>query len=157
MELEIAFAILIALGIPVTVIPTMPGMLYMLIMSIVYVIVDRGEHMDPWWLALFIGLFLASVASDYLFGLVGAKIGGASKWSILAGLVGMLIGLLWVPPFGLFLGLFTGVFLGELWRMQDTAHALKAAGFSFAGVLAGVVVNVMLAIGFLVSFLVIIF
>ena len=90
-------------------------------------------------------------------GLIGAKFGGASKKSVLLGMVGMVLGFLFFPPFGLFLGLFAGVFAGEMIRMKDHKHALKAAGYSFAGILAGMVFNVVLAIAFLVSFLVIVF
>jgi len=157
MELEIIFAILIGLGIPLTAIPTVPGMLFMFILSIVYVVMDKGQTMDPRWLLLFGGLVLAAVLSDYISGLIGAKFGGASKKSVLLGMVGMVLGFLFFPPFGLFLGLFAGVFAGEMIRMKDHKHALKAAGYSFAGILAGMVFNVVLAIAFLVSFLVIVF
>lgn len=157
MELEIIFAILIGLGIPLTAIPTIPGMLFMFIMSIVYVVIDKGQTMDPMWLFLFGGLLVAAVLSDYISGLIGAKFGGASKKSVIIGMIGMVLGLVFFPPFGLFLGLFAGIFIGEMVRMKDHNHALKAAGYSFAGILAGMAFNIFLAIAFLVSFCILVF
>lgn len=152
-----AFALLIGLGIPVTFIPTMPGLLFMFLMSVIYVVIDRGAVMDPWWLLLFGGLFLVSVVNDYASGLIGAKLGGATKRSVLFGVIGLVIGLFTAGPPGLFIGLFLGIFLAELVRMKDAYHAVKAASYSLVGMVVGAMINVVLAITFLVSFLILVF
>lgn len=157
MTLEIIASILLGLGIILTAIPTVPGMLFMFLIVLIYGIADKFETMNPWFLALFGGLVLVAILTDYASGIVGAKFGGASKKSILAGLIGMLIGLVIFPPFGLFIGLFLGVLTAEIIQAKKSKDALKAASYSFIGTLAGMVLNVVLAIAFLVSFLIIVF
>jgi uncharacterized protein YqgC (DUF456 family) len=71
--------------------------------------------------------------------------------------VGLVIGFILFPPFGLFLGLFAGVFVGELLQMKHHSQALKAASYSFMGILTGMIVSILLAIAFFVTFLFIIF
>jgi uncharacterized protein len=157
MLLEIIIAILLALGIILTALPTVPGMGYMLVVTIIYGFVDTFEHFDPWWLALFFGLTLLGIVTDHASGLMGAKFGGASKNTILLGLIGMLIGLVLFPPLGLFLGLFLGVFIGGMLQFNDHRKALKAASYSFMGTVTGMILNVLIAIGFFVSFLILVF
>lgn len=157
MTLEIFFAIILFLGIFLTAIPTVPGMLFMFMAVIVYGLMDHFQTLHPWHLAIFGGLMLLAILTDHLSGLIGAKFGGASKWSLLAGLVGMLIGLLFFPPFGLFVGLFLGVFIAEIVQFADHRKALKAASYSFVAILVGMLINVLLAIGMFVGFLVIVF
>lgn len=157
MILEIVVATLLIIGVLFTAIPTVPGMLFMLVSVVVYGIIDKFETFDPWFYALFTGLFAAAVFSDYASGILGAKFGGASRKSILAGIIGLVIGFIFFPPLGLFIGLFAGVFAAEIIQFGDTKKALKAASYSFAGVIGGIIVNVLLAIAFLVSFLILVF
>ena len=157
MELEITFALLLFFGILLTAIPTVPGMLFMLAITIVYGIIDKFETMQPWHFAIFGGLVLLAIATDYLSGLIGAKFGGANKKSLLIGIGGMVIGFIVFPPFGLFVGLFIGVFIAELMQFQNHTKAFKAASYSFLATILGIGFNIVLAIAFLVSFLIIVF
>ena len=157
MILEIIIAILLALGIIMTAIPTIPGIGFMFILTVVYGFIDGFESMDPRWLILFGVLVVLGIVTDHASGLLGAKFGGARKNSILLGLIGMLVGLIFFPPFGLFLGLFIGVFVGGLIQYNDHRKALKAASYSFVGTVIGMILNILIAIGFFVGFLFIVF
>ena len=157
MALEIVIAILLAFGILMTAIPTVPGVGYMFVVTLIYGFIDRFETMDPRWLLLFGGLVVLGIVTDYLSGLLGAKFGGANKKVMLIGLIGMLLGLILFPPFGLFIGLFLGVLIGALVQFQDHRKAFKAASYSFAGIVAGIIFNVLIAIGFFIAFLFIAF
>ena len=156
MYIEIIFAILMFLGIILTAIPTTPGMIYMLLIALIYGIVDKFETLEPWHFAIFGGLVITSILADYLSGLIGAKFGGANKKSVLAGFIGMIIGFFSFPPFGLFAGLFLGVLIAELAQMKEHTKALKAASFSLIGIVTGMIVNVTLAIAFFTTFMIII-
>lgn len=157
MILEIIITILLAAGIIMTAVPTIPGIGFMFILTVVYGFIDGFETMGPRWLFLFGGLVVLGIVTDHTSGLLGAKFGGASKNSMLLGLIGMLVGLIFFPPFGLFLGLFIGVFVGGLLQFKDHQKALKAASYSFLGTVAGMILNILIAIGFFVGFLFIVF
>lgn len=155
--LEIAFIILLFLGIFLTAIPTIPGMAYMFLVVLIYGIIDKFETLLPWHLLIFGGIVLLGIAVDYTSGLIGAKFGGANKKSIFFGFIGLVIGLVIFPPFGLFLGLFLGVLIGEVIQMKGNAQALKAASYSLLGIVGGTVLSSLLALAFFITFLFIIF
>lgn len=157
MTLEIIIAIILLFGIFLTAVPAIPGMGMMFFSVLIYAIIENFETFSPWWFLFFGGLMVGGILSDYIFGLLGAKLGGANKKSLIFGLVGLVIGLLIFPPFGLFLGLFLGIFIGEIVQYQHYKDALKAASYGFFGTLTGIAVNVLLAIIFFVSFLILVF
>ncbi len=133
----------------------MPGIPLLFISTLVYAIADKFQTFTGWQL-LALGLItLASIIVDYSSGLIGAKLGGANKASLIAGLIGMIIGLIAFPPFGLFLGLFLGVLLAELAQMKHHLSALRSATFSLIAVVVGMIVNIFLATVFLVYTLII--
>ncbi len=148
---------ILVVGWLLTWIPTMPGIPLLFISTLVYAIADKYQTFNGWQL-LALGLItLASIAVDYSSGLIGAKLGGANKVSLISGFVGMIIGLISFPPFGLFLGLFLGVLLAELVQMKHHLSALRSATFSLIAVVVGMGINILLATVFLVYTLVILF
>ena len=157
MTIAIIFSILLALGIILTAIPTLPGMLYMFLITLIYAFIDKFETIHPWHLLVFGGIVLAAILSDYVSGLVGAKVGGASKLSLFFGLFGLIVGLIIFPPFGLFIGLFLGVFFAELLQHSDHKKAFKAASYAFLATIFGMGFNILLAVGYLITFLIIVF
>lgn len=157
MTLEIIIAILLALGIVLTALPTIPGILYMFIVVLIYGFIDQFQTMSPWQLLIFAGIVILAIATDYLGGMIGAKVGGASKLSMALGLLGLFIGLILLPPLGLFIGLFLGIFIGEMIATDDHQKALKAATYAFSAAVVGMGFNILLAIGFFITYLVIVF
>jgi hypothetical protein len=82
-----------------------------------------------------IGVFIL----DYFIPILGAKKFGGTKAGILGATLGLLIGLLFLGPLGIFLGTFIGAFIGELIRdSSDKNTALRAATGSLIGFLTGV-------------------
>ena len=57
-----------------------------------------------------VGIFIL----DYFIPLIGAKKFGGTKSGIIGATVGLIVGLLFLGPLGIFLGTFLGAFLGEL-------------------------------------------
>lgn len=157
MVLEIIVAILLFLCVFMTCIPTLPGIPLMFIFTVVYGLLDGFQHLQPVHLVIFGAITLVSVIIDWSSGLIGAKLGGAMRRSLFVGIVGMLIGLLLFPPLGAFIGLFLGVFVAQLLQFDDHALALKSAASSVAAAIVGVMANVVFAVGYLVTFLIIVF
>ena len=52
--------------------------------------------------------------------------------------IGMLIGLIWFPPFGMLAGAFLGALAGEMMSGKDSSEALKPAWGVFVGTIVGV-------------------
>lgn len=152
--LNIIFLILLILGVALTCTFVFPGVPVMFLLTLVYGLLDHFEHIGPWQLSVFGAIALLTIIIDHVSGLIGAKIGGANKKSMIAGAVGLVIGLLAFPPFGAFLGLAIGIFLAELVQFQDHIRAFKAAGASFASMALGAILKIILALVFLILFIV---
>jgi len=157
MTIDIIFTIFVFLGVMLSCIPTLPGIPVMFGTIFIYALLDNFETMQPWHLGVFGALALLSIAIDYSSGLIGAKLGGASKKALLFGIVGLFIGLIAFPPFGAFIGLFLGVFIAEIIQFKDRQRALKAASYSMVTTLIGALANVAIAIGVFVGFLIIVY
>jgi len=62
---------------------------------------------------------------------MGAKVYKASSSGIWGSIIGMIIGILFFPPFGMILGLFVGAVLGELIAGKEEWRALKVGTVTF--------------------------
>ncbi len=154
LTLTIAFAAMLFPAIFLVFIPMMPVMTYMLGMSLLYGVIDRFAHLEAWEFCVLAVIFFLSIVVDYSAGVLGAKYAGASKRSMVAGIVGLIVGSIILPPFGGLPALFITVFISELWHEKGKAAALRAAAGSLAGTIAGVLLNLFLALTFFTLFLI---
>ena len=81
---------------------------------------------------------------DYYIPIWGTKKFGGTRYGAIGAIIGMLIGLLFLPGIGLFLGTFLGAFVGEMFGGAQAKTATKAAIGSFVGFITGVVMKVIL-------------
>ena len=96
-------------------------------------------------LALF--AILAVTVLDFIVPALGAKKFGASKAGVRMSVVGMIVGLIWFPPFGLFLGGAVGALVGELMAGKRDRAAFKAAFGVLIGTVAGTVLKMAVVVG----------
>jgi hypothetical protein len=137
--------------------PIVPGVGFIWIVVLVYAIAEQFAAIDPISFAVLTVLSAVGVSADLWMSQVGAKIGGASIWSLLAGLVlgaiGAIVGLVFlgvgaVP--GAILGTVLGIVLAEWYRHRDWREAFKVGGGWLIGcTLSG-------AVQFLISILIIV-
>ena len=86
---------------------------------------------------------------DIFIPIVGAKKFGGGKGSTYGASIGLLVGLLFLGPFGIIIGPFTGAFIGELiFNKSNNKVALKAAFGSLIGFLSGVFLKFLVGLGF---------
>lgn len=86
-------------------------------------------------LSISIGVFIL----DYFIPIIGAKKFGGTKSGIIGATVGLIAGLIFLGPLGIFLGTFLGALVGELIHdPNDKRTAVKAATGSLIGFLTGV-------------------
>lgn len=146
-------ALCMALGIPAVLVPFLPGISYMFLIALLYAMYDHFTNITWENLAVLGGILIVSFFVDYFSGILGARYGGADRRSILFGFLGLIIGIIVVPPFGGIVGLFLGIFVGELVARKSNQAALKAATAGLIGSVTGVVINCALAIAMFACFL----
>lgn len=134
--------------------PVIPGIPYMFLVAVVYGLLSKFKTLTTRELISLGIIALISFIIDYSSGVLGARLGGASKHSITLGFILMLIGTFIFPILGTFIGLFVGVYLGEIIYKSDYPKALKAASSSLIGSAIGVIINFILALIFLASFII---
>ena len=121
------------------IVPAIPGPPLSFIALILLEIATHGEAFTVNQL-IFWGIVTVIVTVlDYIIPIFGAQKYGATRAGIWGSVIGMLIGIFFFPPFGMFLGAFLGAVGGEIIVGKKSDDALKA-GF-------GVFVGTMLSIG----------
>lgn len=148
----LAFALLAA-GVVGSVTPQLPGAPFSLAGVLVY---WWGSGFSEPGALVLVGLLFVGVATwavDWLGGVVGAKVGGAStKTAVLSGFVGVILffatGL---GPLGLILGVALTVFALEYYRQRDAKSSAKAAAVTTAAMLGSAVVQALLTGSMLVA------
>ncbi|RMZ50965.1 DUF456 domain-containing protein [Flavobacteriaceae bacterium PRS1] len=103
------------------------------------------------WTILIITLFFALVIwlLDYIIPAIGTKKFGGSKAGMIGTTLGLIIGLIFLGPFGIIVGPFAGAYIGELLNKSDSKTALKAAFGSFLGFLTSTFIKFIVAIIYL--------
>ena len=151
----LVFALILMLpGLAGIIIPIFPGIPYMFIVALLYGTITHFHTLSYTHLTILGIVALLSFIVDYSTGLVGAKYGGAARRSIIFGLLGSIIGTIALPPFGGIAGLFLAILFSELFLHNDNKKAIRAASSSLLGSLAGIIINLFLALIFIICFIV---
>jgi uncharacterized protein len=146
--------ILNIIGIIGVILPALPGVV-LNYSALILLYISKGQAGINIDLLIVFGLLTVLVSSlDYILPLLGAKKYGASRMGIYGSALGMIIGILFFPPFGIIFGLLIGAFLGELIAGKNQSQALKAGFATFLGSLTSIVVKLLLAIIMAVYFIV---
>ena len=132
----LARIILLILGIIGTILPVLPGLLLSLCGLLIYKFgTDTPLSMIYIW--IFVFLTLISVVLNYVIPARTTRKYGGTRWGSIGSFVGTLVGMFFIPiPFGFLIGMFAGVFVGEL--LHD-AKDKKKAWNSTKGALIGFV------------------
>lgn len=148
------FAIMMSPGILGAFLPILPGIPYMFLVTLLYVIIYKWGNITPTEFAIMVLICAISLAIDYGSGILSTKIAGAAAKSTLIGFAAMIIGLILFPPFGGLIGLFVGVFIAEYFSRDSIKTALKSASYGLAGTIIGMAANLLLSITYLVLFVI---
>ena len=132
--ISVVAIILLLLGIVGTILPVLPGLLLSLAGLLIYKFgTDAPLSMVFIW--IFVALTLISTVLNYVIPAKTNRKYGGTKWGSICSFVGTLIGIFFIPiPFGFLIGMFAGVFVGEL--LHD-ANDKKKAWNSTKGALIG--------------------
>ena len=112
------------------IIPALPGPpLSFLSLVILELAINNAFTVDFFY--LWGGITVVVVALDYILPILGAKVYRASKYGIWGSIIGMIVGIIFFPPFGMILGLFAGAVIGELLAGKKEWEALKVGSATF--------------------------
>ncbi len=128
--ITISFLCLV-LGFLGSILPALPGPSLSFIALVVLQFSLEPAPFSLWFLIVMGIITIMVMAFDYILPLVGARCYGASKYGIFGALIGMIIGMLAFPPFGMIVGILVGAVCGELLIGRHYSQALKSGLASF--------------------------
>lgn len=149
--------ILILVGVAGTILPALPGVVLIFLTVAAYGWYEGFHVITANYLIILAGLTLLSMLVHYLSAVWGAKQYGSSKYGSWGAIIGMLLGLFIFPPLGIFIGAFLGALVGEYFTCNSWEKAARAGLGTIVGLFSGMIFNMALALGMLISFLIIVF
>jgi len=115
------------------VLPVIPGVPLSFAALLILSLARDWEPFSALFLVGMGALTIAVSALDYVVPALGARKFGATKAGIWGSVIGMLAGLIFFPPFGVFLGAFAGAVAGEILSGKQMQGALRAGWGVFLG------------------------
>ena len=132
--INVASLVLLVLGLLGTFLPVLPGLLLSLCGLLIYKFgTDAPLPMAYVW--IFSALTVVSIILNYVIPARTTRKYGGTRWGSIGSVIGTFAGMFFIPiPFGFLIGMFLGVFAGEL--LHD-ARDKKKAWNSTKGALIG--------------------
>lgn len=128
-------ALFILLGIIGSFLPVLPGPITGWV-GLLILHLTSAVPMDWTFLGITLGIAILIWLMDYVIPAMGTKKYGGSRYGIWGTTIGLIIGLIFLGPFGIIIGPFAGAFIGEMmYDSKDSNRAIKAAFGSFIGFL----------------------
>ncbi len=137
--------VFILIGIIGCVIPGIAGPPFSFLALIFLSIAKHWEPFSSKFLIAMGALTLFVQALDYLLPAMGAKKFGATKYAFWGAILGLLLGILIFPPFGMIICAFLGAVLGEVIAGKKSYEALRAGWGVFVGVMIGMLLKLILS------------
>ncbi len=107
----------------------------------------------PFLMIMGIIALLMSIVLDYVVSMAGAKKYGASRAGVWGSVIGMIIGMIFFPPLGIFIGALAGAVICEMFIGKKTGEAMRVAWGVFVGNVVGAVLKLAYCLMILFFFL----
>ncbi len=144
--LKVLFLVLLLPGIAGTLLPFIPGLLYMLLVTVLFSLF--ALHFSFWFLGFFGLIAVAGLIVEHTSGAVSTHYFGGSKQSLFVGTIALFLGSIFFPPFGGLLAMFIAIFASEMADQKGRKRSFETAAGSVAGSLASRVVLFVLSLFF---------
>ncbi|TCP15554.1 hypothetical protein EV683_10181 [Crenobacter luteus] len=144
-------AVLVLLGLAGTVFPALPGLPLMLAGFALAGWVGNFQLIGATALVVLGVLTAVGLAVDFVAGLLGAKMSGASRKALWGALIGSVVGVFFGLA-GLILGPLVGAGVGEFLARRDLYQAGRVGIGTFAGFIVGTVAKIGCAFAMLAVF-----
>ena len=150
MDILIIFGFILSIvGVIGCIIPGVPGPPLNLL-SIILLKIAYPDEISVGVIVLFGIVTIAVTLIDYAIPMLGGKLFKASKSGIIGSTIGMIVGIFFFPPFGIFIGLVIGAIVGEIIAGKSNRDATKTGAGIF--VLSIFAMLIKLASSLLMSF-----
>lgn len=128
--------VLSIIGVIGCIVPGVPGPPLNLL-SIIFLKIAFPDEISVGAVIIFGIITIAATLLDYAIPMLGGKLFKASKNGIIGSTVGMIIGIFFFAPFGIFIGLVIGAVVGEIIAGKTNREAAKTgAGIFVLSILA---------------------
>jgi uncharacterized protein YqgC (DUF456 family) len=116
----------------------------------------RQESGVEWWTFVVLGaLLILSQVFEFLSGAAGTRWFGGTRWGAFGALIGGIVGIFFLFPFGLILGPLIGsMFCEFVFAKKEVRPATVSGVGSVLGTVAGMVVKIIVGVLMIVWFLV---
>ncbi len=145
--IELLSMVLLLLGMIGTFLPILPGLLLSLCGLLIYKF-GTDAPLSMFYIWLFGFLTLVSVFLNYIIPAKTNRKYGGTRWGSIGSVIGTIAGMLFIPvPFGFLIGMFLGVFVGEMLHdRSDRKKALNSTKGAFIGFIYGTGFNFMVGL-----------
>jgi uncharacterized protein YqgC (DUF456 family) len=142
----VIFLVLYLLGLVGVIVPVVPSTPLIAVGAIIYGFMTGFERLGVSGVVWVVVLALFAQVLDYVAGIVGARRYGASRAGVWGGVIGSIVGVIVLPPFGFLPGALVGAVAAELLNRRSAEEAVRAGWGTLLGTLGGVVVKVLIVI-----------
>ena len=139
--LWIVAILMIVVGVAGTVLPALPGVVFVFGGIVLAAWIDDFTRISAWTVGALAVLTIVGFAADYVAAALGAKRAGASKLAILGAAIGTLAGV-FTGLIGLVFMPLAGAAIGELIAQRDLWRAGRVGIATWSGLLIGTAVKV---------------
>ena len=146
--------LLFAAGLAGVFVPALPGVGLVFAGALFYALATNFAAISGTTIIVFGVIALLAWLTDYLGAMLGARLGGGRLFTMIGMIAGAMLGVLFSGPPGLVIGALVGAFLGALYEGKTFQEAERTALFSFLGVVGARILQLLLATGIIVAFLV---
>ena len=139
--------LLLLVGILGTFLPVLPGLLLSLCGLLIYKF-GTDSSLSMFYIWIFVFLTLLSIILNYVIPARTNRKYGGTRWGSVGSIIGTILGMFFIPlPFGFLIGMFLGVFVGELLHdAKDKKKAWNSTKGAFIGFLYGTGFNFMVGL-----------
>ncbi|GGE24530.1 DUF456 domain-containing protein [Psychroflexus planctonicus] len=145
--------VLLVAGLVGSFLPVIPGppLSWLGLLSLYFI---EGVPENVLLLVITFGVAVGISVLDYFLPAMGTKKYGGSKYGAWGATIGLILGLIFFPPFGFVIGPFVGAFVAEIiFNKSNTKNALKSAWGSFMGFLVSSFMKFLVCLSFLIIYI----
>ena len=139
--------ILLIVGLIGCILPIVPGpLIAWLSLPLLLLTSDGYADFDKTWFIIITVLMIVVTIIDFLLPIWGNKLTGGTNAGKIGSALGLVIGLIFLGPFGIIIGPFLGALIGELTINNDFHFAIKSSFGTLIGFLLGTVLKITVVI-----------
>lgn len=146
--------IMFILGLLGTVLPVLPGAILIYGGMLIYGIMTSFESLNVNFFLLQALILIIIYLVDFISTFIGTRHFGGSKQAIWGAGIGAFLGLILMPPIGVFIGTFLGAVIAEIILGNELQQAVRVGIGSLIGILGGTLLKLLMEIIMIIYFFV---